>query len=81
MTAAQEIGWDVEPLVPAKNKANASRKSCPITQYADNYRLTKKKNPFSRDVFLYRDMPPIDPNAAAAQKKNWAKIQSYTYLL
>lgn len=64
-TAAQEIGWDVAPLIPVNPKYNASRKSCQITQYADNYRLTKKKNPFSRDVFLYRDMPHVDPNAAA----------------
>jgi len=61
-TAAQEIGWNVDPLVPQNPANNMSRKSCQITQYADNYRLTKKKNPFCREVHLFRDMPPLEPN-------------------
>lgn len=62
-TAAQEIGWFAEPLVPKNPEAQKSRKSCQITQYADSYRLLKHKNPFSRDVHLFRDMPPVDANA------------------
>ena len=59
-TAAQEIGWFAEPLVPKNPAAQKPRQSCAITQYADNYRLLKHKNPFSRDVHLYRDMAPLD---------------------
>mmetsp|Transcript_28995 Transcript_28995/g.38646 ORF Transcript_28995/g.38646 Transcript_28995/m.38646 type:complete len:88 (-) Transcript_28995:68-331(-) len=67
-TAAQEIGWNVDPLVPANEEYNRSRKSCQITLYADKYRLTKKKNPFCRDVFLFRDLPPLDPNLPPGKK-------------
>lgn len=61
-TAAQEIGWYSDELVPKNQEYQKPRRACHITTYADNYRLLKHKNPFCRDVHLFRDMPPVDAN-------------------
>ena len=45
MTAAQEIGWYSKPLVD-NSKWNYPVSSTPISQYADNYYITMKINPF-----------------------------------
>jgi len=68
-TAAQEIGWLSDPLVPKNPATQKARKSCQITMYADSYRLLKHKNPFSKDVHLHRDLAPVDKNAAQQADK------------
>lgn len=44
-TSAQEIGWYSKPLMDNK-RWNYPVSSTPISQYADNYYITMKINPF-----------------------------------
>lgn len=45
ITSAQEIGWYSKPLVN-NSKWERPLSSTPISQYADNYYVTMKINPF-----------------------------------
>ena len=54
-TAAQEIGWYAEPLVPKNEMQHQGTKKTEITSFASEYAKCKKKNPFSRSVFMNRD--------------------------
>ena len=55
MTAAQEIGWYAEPLVPKNEMQSQGAKATEISAFASEYVKCKKKNPFSRDVFINRN--------------------------
>ena len=56
MTSAQEIGWYSEDLCPKSMAMHNGIKQTPITSYGAEYALLKHKNPFCRDVHLFRDM-------------------------
>ena len=55
MTAAQEIGWYADPLVPKNEMQSQGSKKTEISAFASEYVKCKKKNPFSREVFMNRD--------------------------
>ena len=45
-TSNQDIGWFTNPLVPQTGQWQYKRKTCAITNFADEYLTLKKINPF-----------------------------------